>query len=443
MHRQSVNLASEHGGEALRVRARVEELRLDAETVHQRADLVVLEPASAHRLVLAGVDHLERRQVHEHHAQLDAVLVALAQPALLSLEGDRLRVGDCLERRHERVERLLVERLLLLQARLLLQSFLVGLLHVLLPLLLLLLLLGELRDALVPRLVHHLAELDGHALGDALDALRHVGIVVQDDLHLHDVLLADVFVVHPHHQVVELGHQLGRARRVGRDRVDDLLVRPLVVLLDLAVLIHRHVHVAHDLAHLFVLCPQLLVVGAQLLVLGLHLAHLLELALHPLVLGHHLGHVASFCALGLHRRHGRAHRRRTLRHNLATTRRRSTAAAAAAISTNTISSSSSRTRTSSSSSTIAPAATLPRSCRCPSGSAVASSHVALALRTLRSRLITTGCGGDGGGGNCSAAHTAVSATPTASSRSRSSVSASACSGRPLSVGRRRRRLACG
>eukprot|EP00965_Chrysotila_dentata_P083392 2750940-Pleurochrysis_carterae.AAC.1 len=47
--------------------------------------LVVLEPASAHRLVLAGVDHLERRQVHEHHAQLDAVLVALAQPALLSL----------------------------------------------------------------------------------------------------------------------------------------------------------------------------------------------------------------------------------------------------------------------------------------------------------------------------------------------------------------------
>eukprot|EP00966_Prymnesium_polylepis_P116130 2684410-Prymnesium_polylepis.1 len=66
---------------------------------------------------------------------------------------------------------------------------------------------GATHDALVARLVHHLAQLDGHPLGDTLQLLGDVRVVVEDDLHLSEVLRFDILVVHPH--LARTGAQVG------------------------------------------------------------------------------------------------------------------------------------------------------------------------------------------------------------------------------------------
>ena len=126
----------------------------------QRTDLLILEAACPHRLVLSWSDHTQRREVHQDHAELHSVLYALGKLALLPLQGDRLHSGDALEDGHQRLKRLLVEFLLSLLSLGSLGDLRLRLLLLLLPLLALLLLLSEACNALVPGLVHHIAELD-------------------------------------------------------------------------------------------------------------------------------------------------------------------------------------------------------------------------------------------------------------------------------------------
>ena len=70
----------------------------------QRAHLLGFETAGAHGFVHTGTDLLQLGKVTQDHAQLETVLKALGETALLALERAWLDACDAVQQGHERLE---------------------------------------------------------------------------------------------------------------------------------------------------------------------------------------------------------------------------------------------------------------------------------------------------------------------------------------------------